>query len=509
MKVANNSKLSTLLFSVCLLFSSLCSLEAANFSRRVNVLSDFSTPIKIVIGIGIALISLAILLVSAYCYASYYLHLPADQREKRNRYSLARTSSYLTLPLGALLLAFIVKWTETHSSTDSTDDLFLGKPNLKTNLFAFHPIFMTGGFFLSQVLGIVSYSFSHMTEQQIETQGEEYIGRNLYRRYKRYHIILQCISFCLMFLGLWVVIDYKNAEVMYGYGTDDDEYNTQNNNSVLTSSEVKSPHFTSIHSWIGIFSIGLFVFNFSYGIFSFVIMRCFPASVLLKAFSLHKHHKHLGLLTLWFTSMALTTGIMNYFYADSCYPVDTNTYEGTGYSYTISKSYNQDSAKEYPDIPRACKIGYGVAVIAMVLTTLVFVAVLYRGDSFGKENWVVIEDNEPGQVELADLNGQPAVPSNGSSTRSGTRNAPTAPSSSRRVPIGTDAHLARGLELDAIYANVEVIPSQSSVEVTDVQVIVDNSPNRPSSGELVAANAVGSYPLVSSSGSGSIHGQRL
>jgi hypothetical protein len=143
----------------------------------------------------------------------------------------------------------------------------------------------------------------------------------------------------------------------------------------------------------------------------------------------------------------------------------------------------------------------------MILATLVFVIVLYRGDSYGKEVFPQIDQvHVPAAAAARNVPvpvpthapapapvGATAAQTNTSAANLRTSNHGTTrrhPDTSS-MPIGTDAMLAAGgIELDAIYANVEVIPSASSdsVEMAEVRVIMNNpSSQSAAEGEVAAA----------------------
>ncbi len=226
-----------------------------------------------------------------------------------------------------LLFAFFTiimmsMWTKNSNS----DYNYLGAPSWQSNLLAWHPVLMVCGFFVSQLGAIASWALmkDHYTAKLI-------------------HVACQLAGLSTVIAGLWAVWKYKIDMQTYNY--------------------------TTIHSWIGISTIAIYVFTFLWGSLMAILTRFFPDSILRKAFDLKNAHKNLGILALFMTTMSIVSGVMDQLPQGSCNPNINN--------------YEQDAGKYYAEIPGSCKVAYGMVMFVLIASIISMFGVAFRGDSFG------------------------------------------------------------------------------------------------------------------------------
>ena len=292
-------------------------------SHRVKSLSDRSTAAKTGIGAMLFVLIVAIMLYGAYRWAMYRIESPADDRHiSLKPVTASRIAAVLSL---ALCVAAIVLVSHLTKEPTAQDTNLLGKPSWKENLFAWHPVLMVAGFFVSQIGAVASWALL----------GDHFTAKIL-------HVVCQCAGFATMFAGLWAVWEYK--------------------------SDVQSYHFATTHAWLGIAAVALFTFTFGFGSLMATLTRFRPESVLRKAFDLKSAHKFLGSWSLTLTTIAVLTGVMDLMPSGTCSP---------------NRAYNADAAALYTTAATSCRVANGLSVVVFIAAGLAALSIAYRGDSFG------------------------------------------------------------------------------------------------------------------------------
>jgi len=136
--------------------------------------------------------------------------------------------------------------------------------------FNFHPLLMTMGYVLCASAAISTFKLMP--------------GSHELRKY--IHAAFHSLAVLFSSTSLYVIVTYKNQT---GY-----------------------PQFTSIHSWMGIFSYSAYLANFVGGLFFFIVLRyCAESSTArLRTLAL-PYHKFFGLIFWSSTIMAIISGVMD------------------------------------------------------------------------------------------------------------------------------------------------------------------------------------------------------
>jgi len=212
-------------------------------------------------------------------------------------------------------------------------DSYLGAPSWTNEYFpSYHPVLMVAGFHFAQVLGICMWSF---------------IPNHLIA--KTMHVCLMLGAIATMIAGLYAVVSYEQ----YLY----------------------VPSLTSMHSWVGVMTVIIFgmqvVGGFSMGFLSAA------GSTLPIMKHIVQIHRATGLLTLFFTSVAILTGIQNYLIGPSAY--GNYVSKGTcGYIIASNENFEKTPEKYYDNIPPGCRLGYGVGVLVLLGTMMTGLTVYSR-----------------------------------------------------------------------------------------------------------------------------------
>ena len=290
----------------------------------IQTLSELPTDQKTGVSILIGIIAVIIVSLSIYAFAWYRASHPYDNTHiSDKRFTFTRLTETLAAALTfvALVLVSVL--------ATNRDGPYLGKPDWDSNIFAWHPVLMVAGFFFAQVCGIISWTFIPMYD---------------FAKYS--HIIAQVAAFTTMISGIWAIWEYK--------------------------SRLRMPSYTTVHGWIGMSTVVMYVVTFVWGSTMAVLTRYFPDSILRQVFDLKTIHKQVALMTFSLTSMTIVSGLMDKFSATLCTPVLSST-----------EDYETDAAKYYPHVPDACKVANGLGVIILMIMFLITFGVSYRGDSFG------------------------------------------------------------------------------------------------------------------------------
>ena len=234
----------------------------------------------------------------------------------------------------AIALGLSVAWASNNSSSSSSqvDDMvalssvgFLGVPNSKANVLAWHVILMAGAFQFTQVLSITSWSmFSNRSWA------------------KPVHVLVHSIAVIAAAIALSAAV--KSKQLM------------------------QSEALISMHSWVGVACLLAFFSNYLFGFWMAALTMFFPSSWFRSKFNLGSVHRQIGLVALGLTTISILTGVSNQFGQSGC-----------GYI-TSAKSGSEfkQGSTYYQYLPNACKIANGLGIVSIIAAVLTVMAVLQR-----------------------------------------------------------------------------------------------------------------------------------
>lgn len=222
--------------------------------------------------------------------------------------SIRRVLSVCGCSLTVVAIGLVASWVQNENS--SAESGYLGAPNWKSNIFAWHPALLIGGFYSGQVFAVSCWSL-------ISDHGLA----------KLMHVFFQTGALASMIAGLSAIVKYKL-----------DVYDS----SLVTA-----------HSWVGVAAVACFCCNYCIGLLMATLTRWFPGSAMRVAFDLRRIHRALGLTAFGLTSMSILTGINNQLPYGSCgFDADKDTYS---------------------QLSSACKIANGAGIVVL-LSSLCIVA---------------------------------------------------------------------------------------------------------------------------------------
>lgn len=259
---------------------------------------------------------------------------------KRLRGSYISTGPYLksavpaALSMVSLLVAvFLVSFWATDSNHGAQYG-YLGEPDWTHNQFAYHPILMVAGFFLSQVLSVLAWSVAPPGAPRLWV--------------KAVHSSVHLLGIATLITGLRAVVVHQ----------------TQLNRASLTT----------MHSWIGVAAVALYGSNILWGLLMALVTQLVPAdddwAFLRSAIEWLPVHRILGLATVVCTAIAVLTGVMDQLPNGTCF------YTGVVPGATYEPDLNP--AGHFNWLPDACKIANGVGISVTVSLLLLGIAVHNR-----------------------------------------------------------------------------------------------------------------------------------
>lgn len=251
--------------------------------------------------------------------------------------------------IGCIVLVSL--WAQNKNDETTKQFGYLGIPSWDTNILAWHPVLMVGGFLFCQIVAICAWGV--------------FGSRSLA---KLVHVTFQFGGLVSMVIGLIAIIRYKN---------------------VITNPP--SPSLTTVHSWLGVMNIAVFALNFLFGCFMGCLKACFEDPPLIaKAINLKRIHQALGFSALGFTILSIETGIMDQLGQGSCNYL---------YDSTITFGADVNPSDNYSQLPDACKIANGLGVIVAISGVFVVLAMSLRPppDDVSKVNALDL----PGIVSVA------------------------------------------------------------------------------------------------------------
>lgn len=228
----------------------------------------------------------------------------------------------------AVILALVIGWSSDNNVASALSSFgFLGRPNWASNPFAYHPLLMVGGCFLSMVMLLLS--------RVIFPDEIYYCAASIFL----YALIVGCLT-----IGIYAVV---KAVHMAG-----------------------NPSLTSLHSWLGVgcvISVVTSIVTRLAGCAAGMPAATTPESALCKGpVTLVVAQTCADLLMLGITCVTIVTGI---------------TMQMGQCSY-VNINYGSDNnpASHYASIPTACKVSFGLGVSIIITAIIAATIVIYRRD---------------------------------------------------------------------------------------------------------------------------------
>jgi len=278
----------------------------------------------VVVGICVGFVGAFAAILLSYMYSARVVDGSLDRNVVNSL--IVRIVAALACVFSMVTMILMSKWAKD-TSTDDTDQLYLGSPNWSSakGLFAYHPVLMTSGFFVAQVFAAATWSLGKVRENA-----------------KLVHVLFQTAGLSTMIAGWVAIMEFQHKQDM---GT-----------------------LTTIHSWVGVAAVVCFGMNYFWGASMAILTMCFPNSVLRQGVDLRAHHKKLGIWSMFLSLAAVLTGIMNQLPQGSCLE------EPESFSFDPSDAFN--------NIFPSCQYGMGIGMTAIAAVFCVLWAVADRGDSF-------------------------------------------------------------------------------------------------------------------------------
>jgi uncharacterized membrane protein YphA (DoxX/SURF4 family) len=295
----------------------------------------------------------------------------------------------LAICCGMAALICVCIWAkDTEGEVYST---YLGWPSWNDNHFnSYHPVLMVSGFYFAQVLGVCMWSV--IPDYNIA---------------KLFHAAFMLAAIGTLIAALYAVVSY--------------EHNTY------------VPSLTSMHSWVGVMTVIIFGLQVIGGFVLGGLTAMGPVSETVKKIGMI--HRAFGLASLFFTTVAVLTGIQNYLFGPKGIEANTSILGGGGgggggpisgpiYGYPVPAAYpyddggayvddffggsagyavfrgscgyfikNNENSNETPEkyfihLPPACRLGFGVGVLVLLGTIFTALGVYTRALAIAEQGEV-------------------------------------------------------------------------------------------------------------------------
>jgi len=236
----------------------------------------------------------------------------------------------------------------------SANEPYIGTPKWENDTFpSYHPVLMVSGFFLSQVLGICTWSLvpNHDVAKAI-------------------HGTFMMAAIGCMIAGLYAVVDFEQYVYMAS--------------------------LTSMHSWVGVMTITLFGIQVIFG----MVMGAMKGMNSPMSQSFATMHRGFGIVTLGVTTVTIISGIQSLLIS----PVTGyNSGKGSCGYIASDENFDKNPAAYYSRMPDACQIGLGLGVLVVLSAIFTGMAVLMRNAALSQASTV---DNvyQPGSANAAESN---------------------------------------------------------------------------------------------------------
>jgi hypothetical protein len=292
-------------------------------------------------------------------------------------------ASFVAVTLAMVSLSLVSAWAYEPYNEDDREyyngsTAYLGEPQWKKNVFAWHPVFMVAGFFFSQALAIISQSIMPNRTAAAVSQA-----------------FWQCGAVATLISGLCAITAYKaRANYQAGKLTHFDDSFLKSKPAATRPTGIfieRAQSLTSLHSWVGVVTVVTFGLQFLFGGISGLLdVIKFDPKVDLKGPA-----RHLSLAAFGLSALTIVSGIVNYLPSSAC-------------NYVPTKSFHQvqnDPARQYNWLPNACKIANGLGLSVLFTAIAVFYAVSVRVPYTTEEEHGVVErEKKVAEVEAAEEN---------------------------------------------------------------------------------------------------------
>jgi len=263
--------------------------------------------------------------------------------EVNKQLSVAKCSfSFLAVVFVITTVVLVSVW----AAYDSPGFLYI--PNWSTNIFSWHPLLMTAGFYFSQIVGFLSMTLLPSKNIQLCTFDSP----------RSQPTSIACtpwtINAASLARGFWEAAGCSTLVsgliVVFAYS---------NGNNL--------PNLTQLHSWLGIMTSILFFANFVVTIISIVLPEGFLGNLwgdivystnsdILRT-SFEAFHRALATFALMMSVVTILSGIVQYQGLSGCY--------NTSYLYSLS-SQDVNPALHYATLPNGCKVSNGLGVVVVL-----------------------------------------------------------------------------------------------------------------------------------------------
>ena len=250
--------------------------------------------------------------------------------------------SFLAVAFAVATVVLVSVW----AAYDSPGFLYV--PNWSTNIFSWHPLLMTAGFYFSQIMGFVSLTllpskntqccaFDNPRSQPASiactpwTINAASLARGFW----------EAAGCATLVAGLIAVFAYSNGNNL--------------------------PNLTQLHSWLGIMTSVLYFANFVVTVISIVLPAGFLGNLwgdlvygtnsdILRV-SFESFHRALATFSLMMSVVAVLSGIVQYQGLSGCY--------FTPYPYSLP-SPDVNPALHYAALPNGCKVSNGLGIVVVL-----------------------------------------------------------------------------------------------------------------------------------------------
>lgn len=200
------------------------------------------------------------------------LYIITSASDEKTMFTPTTMFTMICVTLAIICLGLVGAWAKTPTTssgsspttfisvTTTSSSTYLGIPDTSSNALAWHIVLMVGGFFISQILAVLSWRVfpSHFTA-------------------KLSHMMWHTVALLTMALGLAYIDDYKDE----------------------SSRETR---LTTMHSWLGVAGVILFCLSYAFGL---VMWGCKVSGF---EMDMRGGHRVVGGSAMVFTAMAIGTG---------------------------------------------------------------------------------------------------------------------------------------------------------------------------------------------------------
>jgi hypothetical protein len=243
-----------------------------------------------------------------------------DQIPNENKIlKFAQYASVAACALIAVVIGLVSAWVQE----GSTGYLGVVDTGTTSGKLAWHAALMAGGLFSAQALAVLCWTLLH-------THAVAKVA----------HVLFHTAGLVTLSLGLASIVSYKHDR--------------------------QTPALTSVHSWVGVAAVAMFLLNYVYGVCMGLLTLLHPTATAHKAVDLRGLHRVIGFCSVGLSAIAIATGVMNVLPIGLCYY--TTTFDQPD----LNPSHN------YYMLPDGCKIGNGLVITILAAVMCLLAAVYMR-----------------------------------------------------------------------------------------------------------------------------------